>query len=110
MKQFLRNIKLFFKPKIMIIEINPNEKIELAQNDLPKKLNWHDAKSCCEKMGEDWRLPTKSELKFIYSHMYLKGIGNFQRSVYWCSEEAAAAHRAYFVAFWDGNSNNGDKK
>ena len=39
--------------------------LEVAQNDFPKWMNWDEANSACEGLGNGWRLPTKDELNLI---------------------------------------------
>mgnify|MGYP006195566053 CR=1 FL=1 len=37
-----------------------------STNDFPNTMGWSDAKKACSNLGEGWRLPTKSELKFLF--------------------------------------------
>jgi hypothetical protein len=61
------------------------EKLEIAQYDFPKTMNWSDAKKACSNLGEGWRLPTMSELKilFLYKDDYLSNM----RKEYWSSSD-----------------------
>ena len=59
--------------------------LEVAQFDFPKRMNWHDAKKACAKLGNGWRLPTKMELSQLYQNQVK--IGGFSTSYYWSSTE-----------------------
>ena len=45
-------------------------KIEIIDKQYERKLNWYDGKLYCSMMvidgKDDWRLPTKEELDYIY--------------------------------------------
>ncbi len=45
---------------------------------------WKDAKALCESYGEGWRLPTKDELKCLYTNKDIAG--GFLRDWYWSSD------------------------
>ena len=32
------------------------------------RMNWHEAKIACKKLGTGWRLPTKDELNMLYEN------------------------------------------
>jgi hypothetical protein len=53
--------------------------------------NWNNARSRCSSLNingcTDWRLPAKGELDMLYKHLMVKGLGSFQRSLYWSSSE-----------------------
>jgi len=53
-------------------------KIQIANVDFNRVMNWNEAKKACEELGGGWRLPTFDELCMIYSSIHLKGEGNFQ--------------------------------
>jgi hypothetical protein len=55
--------------------------IEIAENDIPGKLNWNDAKKACEDLGANWRLPGKEELRSLYRNK--DTIGRFSDQLYW---------------------------
>ncbi len=57
--------------------------LEVAQNDFPKTMNWNDANSACEGLGNGWRLPTKDELNLMYLNK--DKIGGFADDLYWSS-------------------------
>jgi len=60
-------------------------KLEVAQFDFPKKMNWKDAKKACADLGKGWSLPTREELGILYEHR--NEIGGFSTSYYWSSTE-----------------------
>ena len=60
-------------------------RIEVAQYDFPKAIKWDVAREVCQKLGEGWRIPTKSELNLIYKNKYK--IGGFINDYYWSSTE-----------------------
>ena len=61
--------------------------IEVAQYDFPDRMNWADAKTACEKLGDGWRLPDYDENREIE---------NFNNKQY--RENGT---------FWGGNFNDG---
>ena len=46
-------------------------------------MNWDDAVNSCEYLGNDWRLPTISELDKLY--MNNNDYGRFAKYCYWSS-------------------------
>ena len=63
-------------------------KIEVAENDLPDRWFWEDAKKKCSNLGLGWRLPTKDELNTIYQKRF--DIGGTGLWSYWSSTEFPA--------------------
>ena len=61
------------------------EKLEIAQYDFPNTMNWSDAKKACSNLGEGWRLPTRSELKFLF--LYKDDSLSNMRKAYWSSSD-----------------------
>ena len=61
------------------------DNLEVAQYNLPNRMNWDDAKIACAKLGEGWRLPTKNELNLLYQNK--DKIGGFANYGYWSSTE-----------------------
>ena len=49
------------------------------------RMNWHEAKIACKKLGPGWRLPTKDELNMLYENK--EEIGGFANNYYWSSTE-----------------------
>jgi len=65
-------------------------------------LTWKYAKIACDELilngYSDWRLPYIKELELIYENLYMAGIGNFARDVYW-SNTASSAYSAWAFYF-----------
>ena len=66
-----------------IISPITGERLQVAENDLDKQMNWFSAKKICAKLGNGWRLPTISELELMYKMLHKKGKGNFKNDIYW---------------------------
>jgi hypothetical protein len=75
-------------------------KLEIAERDFVELMNWNDAKKKCDKIGLGWRLPTKAELKLMYSYQIPNDgnlhLGDDRRmqihgliwlGIYWSSDE-----------------------
>jgi hypothetical protein len=70
------------------LEIGKSIKIgilEIAQHDFPIKMNWNDATKACSELGENWRVPTRYELNYLFINQAV--IGVFKLSEYWSSTE-----------------------
>ena len=52
--------------------IQKSVKLEIAERDFVELMNWNDAKTKCDEIGLGWRLPTKAELKLMYSYQIPK--------------------------------------
>jgi hypothetical protein len=83
------------------------ERLQVAENDFENEMNWYQAKSACNDLGNGWRLPTKSELELMYNELHLRGKGNFKNSGYWSSTEHdhQANDFAWIFNYFDGNTN-----
>ncbi len=55
---------------------------------------------------DDWFLPSKMELKLMYTALKSKGIGNFSDSFYWSSTGSEAAAMANARNFADGGTDD----
>ena len=85
-------------------------KLEVAQNDFPKKMRWNKANASCEGLGNGWRLPTKDEQKLMYENMdIINGLVNWVNESYWSSTR----HDSHFqtpimwtMDFSSGTDNN----
>jgi len=89
--------------------------LEIAEHDFPDKMTWDEAKKACSELGQDWRLPTKSELYFMYLNKNkLEGIvsdythGEKGFIFYWSSTESDK-DRAYYLGFFGGFQDYGFK-
>jgi hypothetical protein len=56
----------------------------------------------------DWYLPTKDELKLMYTNLHGKGLGGFISAHYWSSTEALN-YSAFLFHFGDGKADNRNK-
>ena len=62
--------------------IYSGKKLEIQKEDLPSSpLTYNEAKSEILKIGNNWRLPTDSELAFMYLDRIK--IGGFREAYYW---------------------------
>jgi len=80
--------------------------IEVAKEDSPEQLNWDDAMSACQNLGNGWRLPNIDELMAIYEQLHTKGKGNFRTNVWYWSSSARNANNAWNVYFGDGKASS----
>jgi hypothetical protein len=89
------------KNEIMLEIENPKsgKKIQLADNDLDKKMDWYSAQIVCSELGEGWRLPSLAELEIIFNEIHQQGIGNFQPDYYWSSNPAGFDETAWYYWF-----------
>ena len=71
----------------------------VAQNDIPKLMNWSDAKKACAALGKGWRLPSKGELNTLFTNR--SKIGGFGLGSYWSSTEGNR-NNAWSQDFSDG--------
>ena len=79
-------------------------KLEVAQNNFPKDMNWNDAVKACANLGSGWRLPTKDELNLMYLNK--DKIGGFASDYYWSSTEyvfLGEPTSAWIQGFSDGH-------
>jgi hypothetical protein len=57
----------------------------------------------------DWFLPSRDELNFMWGNLYMKGMGNFRQEQYWSSTtwtDTWGSYRAWHVNFSDGQHDN----
>lgn len=81
-------------------------KIEVAQSDFSKRMDWKDAKEACANLGNGWRLPTKKEISKIYKNK--DEIGGFASKDYWSSTVSNTSF-AWGQSFYGGNQFDGNK-
>ncbi|MDR0320709.1 MAG: DUF1566 domain-containing protein [Treponema sp.] len=58
---------------------------------------------------DDWFLPSRDELNFVYGNLYLQGLGNFRQEQYWSSStwtDTWGSYRAWYINFNDGQHDN----
>jgi len=73
------------------------ETIQVAKEDFPNAMNWDDARTACENLGNGWRLPRFDELEAMHEQLYLNGKGNFRTDDwYWSSSESNASNAWHF--------------
>lgn len=83
--------------------IKKNIHFELYPKDAPKKMTWYEAMEYCKTLGENWRLPTISEMFYIYENKFITK--NF---TYWSNSEYDSNYAWYFT-FNYGYMYNGNK-
>jgi len=59
----------------------------------------------CRALGSAWFLPSRGELKLMYTNLHLNGHGNFSSGFYWSSTEYNS-DRAWDQSFSSGNQND----
>jgi hypothetical protein len=80
-------------------------KLEVADHDLPNRMNWDDAVRACQNLRSGWRLPDKDELKAMYEQLHKQGKGNFKDTWYW-SRSKGFSDFAWGVNFSNGYVNS----
>ena len=80
--------------------------LEIAQHDFAIKMNWYDANKACSELGENWRLPNRYELNYLFINQPV--IGFFKLSEYWSSTEDEEGV-TYFQDFANGEKPKGGK-
>lgn len=58
---------------------------------------------------DDWYLPSKEELYFLYLNLGLKGLGGFTKGYYWSSSQGSM-YTAWMYYFYDGSAVNLNKE
>ena len=91
------------KPLKIIGKPIPVGSFEVTQFDLPNDLEWNDANTMCDYFGEDWRLPTKDELHFMYKNKEV--IGSFINGDYWSSTTEGYSNHEFDI--WCENFKDG---
>lgn len=79
-------------------------KLEIAQFDFNKVMNYKDARSACEQLGNGWRLPTQDELNLMYKNKNI--IGGFIKvewiESYWSSTKSLERNEDYWIKEFKG--------
>ncbi len=65
-------------------------------------MSWSDATAACKELGNGWRLPTISELKFLFKKK--DEIGGLFKTGYWSSTEIGDDY-AWSFTFYGGAAN-----
>ena len=104
----LINITTYSQPSIKI------GSLEVALKDLGR-MDWESAKYECNKLGEGWRLPNRSELNILYVNRSkiggFKTTGPFPGTDYWTSEtNKDLSSLAYVIVFANGYQGGSDSK
>lgn len=68
------------------IKTEKNQTIEIYEKDFSEQLNWHDANSYCNKLGNGWRLPTIEELKLMFINKDELKFAQYGYCCYWSEE------------------------
>jgi len=84
---------------ITVVGRKLSRKLEVADQDLPKSMNWDDAVRASQNLGNGWRLPDADELKAMYEQLHKQGKCNFGDYWYWSSSQGASG-TAYGVNFF----------
>lgn len=62
--------------------VKENIHFELYPEDAPKKMTWDKAIDYCKSLGEGWRLPTITEMFYIYENKFIT------EKCYWTNTES----------------------
>ena len=76
-------------------------KLEIYPHTISQYTTWQEAKELCESLGEDWRLPTLSELNHIHK---LGQEGKITLGNYGCWGEKTDDGLAWSKGFHTGNT------
>jgi hypothetical protein len=59
---------------------------------------------------DDWFLPTRDELNYMYGNLHMRGLGDFQNAEYWSCLLTQASWQdgdsAWYINFADGKAGN----
>ena len=75
--------------------------IEIHPDKSESKLTWDQAQEYCKSLGEGWRLPTISEMFYLYEDKIIT------ENFYWSSTESGLSNAWYFYFdYGDAYTNN----
>lgn len=78
--------------------------LQVANNDFPNKMDWDEATSFCQNIGNGWRLPNIEELEAMCYQLHWNGKGDFKDGWYWSSSETSADYAWSLFLDADGGS------
>lgn len=84
--------------------IKKNIHFELYPEDAPKKMTWNEAMDYCKSLGKGWRLPTISEMFYIYQCENKL----ISEKCYW-SNTKYYNNSAWHFSFFNGRANYDNK-
>jgi hypothetical protein len=84
-------------------------KYQIARVSFELKLNWDDAISVCNKLGDGWKLPTITELEIIYKQFYENGEHDLKEGTYWSSTEENEELAFNYIFYGKGYSSKSYK-
>lgn len=102
----LKNKLKNFRDSIIGVTVKVGQ-LEVAHNDFPGSWSLAVATRACAKLGEGWRLPTKTEMDLIYSSR--RTIGGFTTEYYWYNDDQVKDSFG-FLNFTDGETGYVDEK
>lgn len=81
-KELIKLKKIYIGKSILV------DSLEVAEFDLPEGTTYIDAILICQKIGDGWRLPSKSEMISIYNNSIVKNleIATPNSGTYWINE------------------------
>jgi len=79
--------------------VNRTINIEIHPEKSESKLTWNEAQEYCKSLGEGWRLPTISEMFYLYEDKVITD------AAYWSSTEYGTS-LAWFFLFSNGTAGN----
>jgi hypothetical protein len=88
-KNIIGNSTLILESEISIFDKSGEIKygLEISQNDFPYPMKYKDAIDSCNALGDGWRIPTKSELDFIYIYKVRGNLKGFAKLTYWSNQK-----------------------
>jgi hypothetical protein len=93
----------------MRLALRNNTEIEIMDCDLPEAYTWDEAVNLCSVKGNNWRLPTVSEIKEIYNRNVEYKFAEGGYWGYWTCEETSK-EGAILLSGPDGRILNDNKK
>lgn len=58
---------------------------------------------------DDWYLPSRDELHYLYGHLQMNSLGNLENGSYWSSTAGGTASLADTWGFWCEDFSNGEQ-